>query len=331
MTTIRKVAAHAGVSASTVSRVFGRPEIVAQDARRRVMAAAEELGYQPHPVARSLALGRTGNLGLVVPDIANPFFAPVIKAVQREAHRQGLALFVADSDEHVDDERAQARAMAKQVDGLILASPRVPEDQLREILRSTPMVVVDRRIDGIPAVLASPDEGLAQAVDHLLALGHTELLYLAGPEQAYSNTARRKSLHRACRDRQVVLTELGPFEPHFESGVRAADQVLARGAKAVIAYNDQIALGLMSRLSARERPAGRDVSVIGIDDTWIAQLAHPPLTTVRVPAAAAGTAAVRLLLDIVAGRPVPEHPLELRTELIVRSSTTVASRHTPND
>jgi DNA-binding LacI/PurR family transcriptional regulator len=331
VTTIRKVAAHAGVSPSTVSRVFGRPEIVAQDARRRVMAAAQELGYQPHPVARSLAMGRTGNLGLVVPDIANPFFAPVIKAVQREAQRRGLALFVADSDEHVDDERAQARAMAKQVDGMILASPRVPADQLREILRSRPIVVINRRIDGVPAVLTSPDDGLAQAVDHLVALGHADLLYLAGPQQAYSNAARRKALHSACRDRQVALTELGPFEPHFESGVRAADLVLARGAKAVIAYNDQIALGLMWRLSARDHVPGKDISVIGIDDSWIAQLAHPPLTTVRVPAAAAGTAAVRLLLDLVAGRQGAVPTVELRTELIVRSSTAVASRQTSTD
>src|SRR4051812_34521075 len=321
MTTIRKVAARAGVSASTVSRVFGRPEIVAEAARARVLEAAHELGYQPNPVARSLALGRTGNLGLVVPDIANPFFAPVIKAVQREAQRQGLALFVADSDEQVTDERTQARAMAKQVDGLILASPRVPQEQLRDILRTTPMVVINRRIDGVPAVLTSPRAGLTQAVDHLVGLGHTDVLYLAGPRHAYSNGARRRALTDACRERDVALTELGPFEPHFESGLRAADQVLARGTQAVIAYNDQIALGLMARVSARGCRVGGDLSVTGIDASWIAPLAPPPLTTVRVPAAAAGTAAVRLLLEHTAGRDVPNGPLELRTELIVRSST----------
>jgi DNA-binding LacI/PurR family transcriptional regulator len=329
MTTIRKVAARAGVSPSTVSRVFGRPEIVAEAARQRVLAAAHELGYQPNPVARSLALGRTGNLGLVVPDIANPFFGPVIKAVQREAQRQGKALFVADSDEQVNDERTQARAMAKQVDGLILASPREPQDQLREILRSTPVVVINRRIDGVPAVLTSPDEGLAQAVGHLVALGHTDVLYLAGPQHAYSNGVRRLALQRACREQNVALREVGPFEPHFESGLRAAGPVLARGAQAVIAYNDQIALGLMSRLSARGCQVGSDVSVIGIDDTWIARLANPPLTTVHVPAAAAGTAAVRLLIGLSTSGDPPDLLVELRTELIVRSSTG-PRRRTPN-
>jgi DNA-binding LacI/PurR family transcriptional regulator len=326
VSTIREVAAHAGVSPSTVSRVFVRPEVVAQDARRRVLAAADTLGYEPNPVARSLATGRTGNLGLVVPDIANPFFAPVIKAVQRQARRHDLALFVADSDEHVDDELALARAMAKQVDGLILASPRVAEDQLREILRSTPVVVINRRLDGIPAVLTPPDAGLTQAVDHLVALGHREILYLAGPLEAYSNVLRRRVLQTACRRREVALAELGPFEPHFESGVRAADLVLAQGATAVIAYNDQVALGLMARLTERGCRIGPDVSVVGIDDTWIAGLASPPLTTVRVPADAAGAAAVRLLLDLAAGRDVAGPPVELATELIVRASTTAPQR-----
>jgi DNA-binding LacI/PurR family transcriptional regulator len=330
MTTIRKVAARAGVSASTVSRVFGRPEIVAEGARQRVLAAADALGYQPNPVARSLALGRTGNLGLVVPDIANPFFGPVIKAVQREAQRQGLALFVADSDEQVKDERAQARAMAQQVDGLILASPREPQDQLRDIQRITPIVTINRRIAGVPAVLTTPDHGLTQAVGHLVALGHTDVVYLAGPQHAYSNGVRRRSLQRACREHHVALRELGPFEPHFESGLRAADQVLAPGTHAVIAYNDQIALGLMSRLAARGCRVGSDVSVIGIDDTWIARLAQPPLTTVHVPAAAAGTAAVRLLIELSTGGDAPDRSVELPTELIVRSSTG-PRRRTPLD
>lgn len=326
MTTIRTVAEHAGVSPSTVSRVFLQPEIVAEDARRRVLASAAALGYNPNPVARSLRMGRTGNLGLVVPDIANPFFPPIIKAVQLQARRHDLAVFVADSDEHVDDELALARAMAKQVDGLILASPRVGEDHLREILKGTPLVVINRRVEGIPAVLTPPEEGLGQAVEHLVALGHGEILYLAGPEGAYSNTQRRKALQQACRRHDVRLAELGPFQPTFASGVRAADLVLAKGSVAVVAYNDQVALGLMVRLADRGIKVGTDVSVIGIDDTWLAQMASPPLTSVRVPAASAGAAAVRLLIDLAAGRDVASTPVELATELIVRSSTAAPPR-----
>jgi DNA-binding LacI/PurR family transcriptional regulator len=325
-TTIRTVAAHAGVSPSTVSRVFARPEIVAEDARRRVLASAEELGYQPNPVARSLARGRTGNLGLIVPDIANPFFGPLIKSVQKQARRADLSLFVADSDEHVDDELALARAMVKQVDGLVLASSRLLDDQVRELTGLAPVVLVSRQVRGVPAVLTPPDEGLRQAVDHLHALGHRSVVFLAGPTEFYANKERRSALHAACAARALELTELGPFEPRFESGVRAADLVLAQDSTAVIAYNDQIALGLMSRLTQRGCTVGSDISVVGIDDSWIARMASPSLTTVRVPADAAGAAAVRLLTDMAIRRVDVPPRVELATELIVRASTGPAVR-----
>jgi DNA-binding LacI/PurR family transcriptional regulator len=325
MATISDVAARAGVSRSTVSRVFLQPQVVAEDARRRVLAAAEALGYQPSPVARSLRRGRTGNLGLVVPDIANPFFPPLIKAVQRQARRHQMALFVADSDEHADDELALVRAMAKQVDGLILASPRVGEDDLRQLLDGTPTVVINRRLDGIPAVITTAQQGLTQAVEHLVALGHRHVVYLAGPQHAYSNQRREQALAVACRAHGVELSELGPFEPHFESGVRAGDLVLAQQASAVVAYNDQIALGLLARLAERGCRVGPDLSVVGIDDTWLARMASPALTTVRVPADAAGAAAVRLMLDVLAGSAAGT-PVELPTELVVRSSTAAPPR-----
>jgi DNA-binding LacI/PurR family transcriptional regulator len=321
VTTIRTVAAQAGVSPSTVSRVFARPEIVAEDARRRVLAAAAELGYRPNPVARSLARGRTGNLGLLVPDIANPFFGPLIKAVQKQASRSDLSLFVADSDEHADDELALARAMAKQVDGLVLASSRMRDEDVRDLTALAPVVTVSRRVDGVPAVLTPPDEGLRQAVDHLHALGHRAVVYLSGPTEFYANRERLAALHAACGARAMELVELGPFQPRFEAGVRAADLVLAENATAVLAYNDQIALGLMSRLTERGHRVGPDVSVVGIDDSWIARMVTPSLTTVRVPGDDAGVAAVRLLTDL-AVRPFDEPPtVSLPTELMVRAST----------
>jgi len=320
MTTIRTVAALAGVSPSTVSRAFAQPDIVAPEARQRVLAAAEELGYRPSPVARSLARGRTGNLGLLVPDIANPFFPPLVKAVQQAAHRHDLALFIADSDEQVEEEIGLARAMAKQVDGLVLASPRADDRRLHQVRQLTPVVVVSRDVPGVPAVLTPPDEGLRQAVEHLAALGHRSVVYLAGPAESYADVERRHALDQACRAHRLSLTVLGPFQPRFEAGLRSADLVLAQQATAAVAYNDQIALGLMSRLAERGRVVGRDVSVVGIDDTWIGSVATPALTTVRVPAAAAGTAAVRLLLDGRAGAD-PDTRVELATELVVRAST----------
>src|SRR4051812_45707617 len=147
---IRDVAAQAGVSPATVSRVFTRPDTVAEDTRRRVIAVADELSYAPNHVARSLARGRTGSIGVVVNDIANSYSAVITKAVQQEARRDGYALFVAGSEEIAQDEEQWARAMAAQVDGLLLVSPQMPDDALLGLAEITPVVFTNRLLDGIP-------------------------------------------------------------------------------------------------------------------------------------------------------------------------------------
>jgi DNA-binding LacI/PurR family transcriptional regulator len=318
---IREVAARAGVSPATVSRVFTRPDTVAVDTRRRVMAVADELRYAPHPVARSLAQGRTGNLGIVVPDIANSFSAVMTKAVQQEARRDGYALFVAGADGGAEDEDRWARAMAAQVDGLLLASPQMPDDGLLALAASTPLVLTNRVVDGIPAVLTDAYEATGHAVEHLHALGHRRAVYLAGPD-SYSNDVRLRGFHDSCRRLGIVAGELGPFHARFSAGVRAADLVLATSATAVVAFNDEIAVGVLNRLADRGVRVPQDMSVVGFDDTQLAEMVMPRLTTVRVPAAAAGAAAVRMLLELVGGRDgAVRGPLELSAELVVRAST----------
>jgi LacI family transcriptional regulator/LacI family repressor for deo operon, udp, cdd, tsx, nupC, and nupG len=317
---IRDVAARAGVSPATVSRVFTRPDAVAADTRNRVMAVAEELRYAPNPVARSLAQGRTGNIGIVVPDIANSFSAVITKAVQREARRDGYTLFVAGSDEIAQDEERWARAMATQVDGLLLASPQMPDDALVELAAITPLVVTNRLLDGIPAVFTDAYAATVHAVEHLHALGHRTVVYLAGPD-GYSNDVRQRGFRDACTQLGLASEELGPFHARFTAGVRAADLVLATDATGVVAYNDEVAVGVLNRLADRGVRVPDDLSVVGFDDTLLAEMVTPRLTTVRIPAAAAGAAAVGMLLDLIGGRPVAVPRLELEGELVVRSST----------
>ncbi|MGH3435174.1 MAG: LacI family DNA-binding transcriptional regulator [Sciscionella sp.] len=320
--TIDDVASKAAVSTSTVSRAFSRPDAVRSQTRDRILAVAHELGYTPSRVARSLAGGRTSSIGLFVPDIANPFFPPIIKAVQSQARRTDRSLFIADSDEHSEDEFAIVRAMADQVDGLIVASPRMPDRNIHEIIDLVSTVVINRDVDGAPAMVLSDDDGFGQAVEHLAALGHQRMIYLAGPDSSYPNRVRRSALLAAAERLRVEMIELGPFRPMFESGTRAADLVIAQDASAVIAYNDLIALGLMARLAERGIVVGSEISVIGIDDIWLAPMAQTPLTSVRVPSAAAGTAAVRMLTDMIDNG---GHSLQDRytvpTELIVRATT----------
>lgn len=322
MTTIADVAARAGVSKATVSRVFSRPQAVRPDTRDRVLESARALAFVPSRVARSLAIGRTGSIGLFVPDIANPYFAPVIKAVQREARRHDLIVFTADSDEFDEDERALAETMAQQADGLLLFSPRMPDAAILALAERLPLVVVNREIPGVPAVVIPSDDGMAQVVEHLDALGHHRIAYISGPRDTFSNRARHAAVHAAAQQCRVELTELGPFEPFFTSGVRAADLLIASGATAGIVYNDLMALGVIQRLTERGVTVGRDISVVGFDDIWLAPITQPPLTTVHAPAPEAAMSALRWLLEIVDQRVQPDRTtVHMSCELIVRGTT----------
>lgn len=318
---IARVAAVAGVSTSTVSRVFAAPDVVKEETRERVLAVARRLGYSPNRIARSLAMGRTSTLGLIVPDIANPFFAEIVKAVQSRARRKDHAVFIADTDEHAGDERELALAMSKQVDGLLMVSPRASEADLEEIAGAIPMVMVNRRAAELPAVVAPSGDGMRRAVEHLAALGHRNLCYINASRSSWSNEQRELAVREACEFLGLKLTELGPFEPRFDAGVAAADMVRASGATAVIAHNDMIAIGVVSRLAQQGVLVPDDVSVVGVDDTVLARTYNPPLTSVRIPLTDMGTRAVDLLLSLISDSDPASGLVELDTSLIVRGST----------
>ena len=218
------------------------------------------------------------------------------------------------------DEERWARALAPQVDGLLLVSPLMPESALLRAGRPGAPVLVNREIDGIPAVLTDATEATGHAVEHLHALGHRAIIYLAGPD-GYSNSMRLRGYRATCERLGVEPVELGPFQARFSAGVRAADLVLASAATAVVAYNDEVAVGVINRLADRGVRVPDDLSIIGFDDTSLAEMVTPRLTTVRLPVAMAGQAAARRLLDLrTPARPTPG-PLTLPGELIVRSST----------
>jgi LacI family transcriptional regulator/LacI family repressor for deo operon, udp, cdd, tsx, nupC, and nupG len=328
---VRQVAEQAGVSPATVSRVFTQPDTVAAETRRRVLAVAEKLQYTPHPVARSLARGRTGNLGIVVNDIANSFAAVIIKAVQEEARHHGCALFVAGAERDGADEFPTARALAAQVDGLILVSPGMSESEVRSIAAIAPIVLVNYDIVGVPAVLIPAEEGAAQAVEHLHALGHRTIAYISGPP-IYSNRTRLHTFRGACTRLSVNGLEIDVGDARFSAGVRGADLVLATPATGVLAFNDEVAVGVVNRLTDRGVRVPDEVSVVGFDDTGLAQMVRPRLTTVRLPAAVAGRSATRILLErLAAAASDGPEPLRLASELIVRNSTGPAPKNARPD
>lgn len=319
--TLADIARATGLSPSTVSRALSDPDKVNAHTRQRVRQVARELGYVTNQVARSLSSGQTDLIGLIVPDIANPFFPPIIKAVQARANIRGKTVLIADVDEHPADEIRRAQVMRKRVDGLIVVSPRTPEDRLGELAALTPIVFVNREVPDAANVLIDDGEGMHSAVEHLAALGHTKIGYLNGPRRSWSNSQRQSAVRKAGADIGVELVEFGPFEPQIQAGVQAADLVAAAKITAVIAYDDMIALGLMTRFHERGLRVGHDVSVIGVDDSPMSSMAYPTLTSIHVPGVEAGAAAVDMILDLIEAPDTEPTVLQLETRLIVRSST----------
>jgi LacI family transcriptional regulator len=320
-TTIQDVARLAGVAPSTVSRAM-TGGTVSPATRQAVLAAAGRLGYRPNRQARGLVTGRTGTLGLVVPDLRNPFFADVAKGVSVRARQLDVQVFISDTDEDRAAEAEAIRSLVGTVDGLLLCSPRTPDDELLGTLGTQATVTVHRRVRGVPSVAADLVGGTRQATAHLRALGHTRVAFVRGPEASWAAGQRREGLADLVG---LEVEEFGPAAPTYEGGVAAADLVLASGATAVIAYNDLVALGVLHRLAARGVRVPDELSVVGYDDVSVASMASPPLTTVDVPKGKAGTAAVDLMLRTLASVDgVEPEQLTMPTSLVVRGSTGVA-------
>ncbi|GAA2266585.1 LacI family DNA-binding transcriptional regulator [Actinomadura luteofluorescens] len=310
--TIRDVAHASGVHVSTVSRTFSAPHMVNAETRTRVLAVAEKLGYRPNRAARALTTGRTGNLGLIVADLANPFFPPLIKAAQAAARGQDYHLFVADTDENPVEEQDLVQAFSKQVDGIVLCSPRSSNKALEKLAETIPFVLVNRRMRGVPTVVMDVAQGARAAMGHLAGLGHRRVALVAGPAGSWTSGEIRRAVGEVPGLDTLVI---GPNAPTEEGGAAVAERVAEAGVTGVLAYNDLVAIGLIEALEERGVSVPGDVSVIGVDDSVTGRLHRPKLTTVAMPAADAGRMAVDLLIKSMSAATV------LETHLVVREST----------
>lgn len=327
--TIRAVAKVAGVSISTVSRALSAPETVAPATRERVEQVVRELGYRPNRAASGLITGRTNCLGLVVPDLANPFFADVCKGVQERARLAGYSVFIADTDEDASLEVELVRSLAKQVDGIILASARGTDDAVARLATESPLVLLNRDLDGVDSVTFDNGAGVRSLMRHLVALGHRSIAYAGGPVGSWSSRHRGEAfLAYRSEVPDLELVELGSFSPSFAGGVQAADLAIASGVTAIVSFNDLMALGLIDRLRQRGLRVPDDLSVAGFDDIPVSTMIWPNLTTIDTPRQQIGRAGVdALLLKIRGGaEAAPPRGPQIQVELIVRQSTGVAAR-----
>ncbi|GAA2976671.1 LacI family transcriptional regulator [Microbacterium terrae] len=319
--TISDVAAKAGVSLSTVSRALNGNPTVDPELVVRVQDAAAELQYSASPVARSLVLGRTQTVAVVVPDLANPTFQAILRGVSRAAAADEYHVLVADSAESVDEERVLATATRRRTDGVILCSPRLAQDELDRLIGGLrPVVLINRSAGDAPTVRADYRGALGAELEHLRALGHRRIVFLAGIERSVANAARLEAIEAfRAQHPDVEVNEIA-CGVDFDAGAAAADAVLASQATAALAFNDLVAMGLLSAVQDRGRRVPADLSIVGFDDIPFARYTTPPLTTARVPAEEIGVQAwerMRGQLDGTAAAPA----LSLTPELIVRGTS----------
>lgn len=326
--TIADVAREAGVSLMTVSRVMNDKGDVSYDTRQRVLAVVERMDYRPSGIARSLATQRTGTIGLVVPDISNPFFADIARGVADAAYLEDYSVFLCSSDEVPARELEFVAALEeKRVDGLIVCSSRLArEDLTAAMAHHANVVLINRRAgdSGAGAVLADDEAGARMIVEHFIRSGHRTIAFLAGPAASYSGKARLsgyRSVLEACGE--VCQADLVRYSaPTADGGAEAAAALLAQrpDISAMFCYNDLVAVGALRCCTDLGAKVPQQIALAGFDDIAIAALVNPPLTTCRVPRYDIGVQANRLLLSQINGEPCNGCDMILPVELVVRAS-----------
>lgn len=320
--TIYDVAKAAGVSPSTVSRAFSRPGRVSAQTAEKIRAVADELGYRSREVARTPSKNKTRVLGLAVADITNPFNFRVIRGCQAAAAEAGFVVTLSDSQESEQLEREMLRRSLPLLDGLVIASSRLSDTELRTMAKNLPVVVLNRRVPGLHCIVPDMASGIKRAAEHLVQLGHRTITYLAGPEASWADGMRWRAVRDSARELGFTEHRIGPFAPTIHGGRAAADAIMSRRQKAVICYNDLMAIGLMKALAERGISVPDDVSIIGFDNIFASALVEPGLTTIAAPLTMLGDSAVRYVTATLGGsKPAEVMPVTVPVRMVMREST----------
>jgi LacI family transcriptional regulator, galactose operon repressor len=325
--TIRDVAEAAGVSPATVSRVLSGTRRVDPELRAKTLAAVQKLNYRTNRVAQALRTRSTGTVGMVVPNIANPFFPVVIQAVERELRRHSVRLLLCDSGDDVNQEAELVHSLLDhRIDGILIS----PCDRVssRAAVRSAatraPLVQVDRlALKGIPFVGVDQETAMTAVVEHLISEGCCRFAYVSSSSGVYTAAGRLRAYQKTVRRldrRSAERVYEGSFS--LDWGREAAERILGEGAlpDAIVCGNDSLALGVLDVLRARGLQVPQDIRLTGFDDTDLASIAWPPLTSVRQPLEAIGKKAAELVLGGGPGRMRGAATL-FQARLVVRSSS----------
>ncbi|MFC5827612.1 LacI family DNA-binding transcriptional regulator [Nonomuraea insulae] len=319
--TITDVGVAARVSPSTVSRVLNGTAKVDPALADRVHQAVRELGYRPNLAAQGLARGEWGTIGVMLPDLANPYFPDVLKAVTAVARANGRRVMVMESDEDPTVEQDLVTELMRCCDGLLLCSPRMDRAQLVDLVgHGHPMVLVNRIAPGLAAPSISVDfyAGMTLICGHLAQLGHREVVYLSGPEASWANGERVRALN-AAEAFGMKVTVL-PCGSTTRDGNEAAPRALESGATAIVTYNDLVAQGALTRLRQQGVDVPKEVSVVGFDDLSLDWFGLATLTTVSTPRDELGRRAGEML-ELLMTEGHDTEPRYLPMALLVRDTT----------
>lgn len=324
---ILEVAREAGVSVATVSRVLNRSGYVKQETYQRVMEAIRKLNYVPNGVARSMVKGSTRTIGLILPDVTNPYFPMLARGVEDAAAAQGYLVILCNTDNNPQTEAMYLKMLREKcVDGMVYVSASEHTDHVKEFAEAVPVVWVDRTAVGIEGDVVAGDDLLGGyiATRHLLQQGHTRIAFIAGPAGLMTSEERERGYRLALKETGIIpeedLIARGNFQ--FESGRRAMTEILNRTTPtALFASNDLMALGAMEVITEAGLRIPQDIAVVGYDNIVFARLAKPPLTTVEQPSYMIGLTACEMLMERMAQKELPVQKKLFKPNLIVRASS----------
>jgi LacI family transcriptional regulator len=330
--TLDDIATKAGVSVSTVSRVFNKNTTkyrISAETAERVLQVAKELNYQPNQIARGLRLRQTRTIGLIVPDISNPFFAYVVRSIQKAAHKLGYTLVVCDTDESLDLEIEHIDLLkSKGIDGLIIMPVGQEYGHIEQLLTERiPIVLLDRCFDGFETncVVIDNHHGAYEAIEHLIEHGHRRIAIIQGLPHTYTNNGRLHGYRDALTHHNIPIDENLIVGSDFrkENGYIETKLLLRleHPPTAIFATSDLITFGALQAISEEGLKIPADISLVAFDDIDFAMSLTCPITAVAQPKESMGEMAVKLLVDHIKGRE-KKRPKRfvLKPRLIVRAS-----------
>jgi LacI family transcriptional regulator len=333
--TIRQVADLAGVSTATVSRVINGRAEVSEQSRDAVMRVVREYGYSTNRTARALSAGRTGLIGVTLPMLHHSYFSIILAGAAEALYEHDMRMVLCPTQhEHEREVTLLERLMQGTTDGAMLILPEESGEELRGLHdHGYPFVIVDPRHprnEEVPTVSAAHSSGAGEAVDHLLELGHRRIAAITGPRGWIATEDRLRGYHGALAAAGIMPDPELEVASNFETsgGARAAQALLEldRPPTAIFAFNDMMAIGAMQAVRARGLQVPDDISVIGFDDTFEAEIVVPALTTVRQPLAEMGRMGVSQLVRILHNQRIDALHVEVETKLVVRDSTAAPRR-----